>query len=482
MWNHYLRLLLLLLPLSAAANNIDLATVPERGSVQLTIYNSEDLTLVRETRRLTFKQGSNRLQFSWANTLIDPTSVALKFQDAPAELTLLDTTFPHTKPQMLYWNVQSAADQEATLEISYFTSGIAWAADYLAVADVEEKTLRFEGGVRITNNSGEDYENAQVRLVVGTINLVEKIAELANLPVGQVKDLKDEEYRGLRQRAARKMLAPPPAPALAGAALDMASVAEALPEPKQIIKEGLSEYFIYTIEGRETVPHAWAKRLRSFTAEAAALRVEYRYRPRVYGEQLVRLYLLQNDSASQLGTTPLPDGVVRIFHAQADGWRYLATQDLKYVPIGDQIELNLGADPLVVFHLVKQRVYRDNLWLQLRGGDLYRKLGEDNALKLEMDSQVAGWDEHTLYRQEIHNFRDKPIRVQVRRAYSGDVLWRSWLKPTLHDVQTVQFAAEVGAGEKAQLVYEVVQRMGYNQKQQRVELRDGEPGGLNSLH
>ena len=45
----------LLLPLLAIASNIDLATVPARSSVQLTIYNSEDLTLVRERRIVTFK-------------------------------------------------------------------------------------------------------------------------------------------------------------------------------------------------------------------------------------------------------------------------------------------------------------------------------------------------------------------------------------------------------------------------------------------
>ena len=39
------------LPGSPRAENVDLSTVPSRDTVQLTIYNSEDLTLVRETRR-----------------------------------------------------------------------------------------------------------------------------------------------------------------------------------------------------------------------------------------------------------------------------------------------------------------------------------------------------------------------------------------------------------------------------------------------
>ena len=84
----------LLLFAPAFAGNIDLSTVPARDSVQLTIYNAEDLTLVRETRQVTFKKGVNPLEFSWANTLIDPTSVMLRFPEQAAKLEVLDTTYP----------------------------------------------------------------------------------------------------------------------------------------------------------------------------------------------------------------------------------------------------------------------------------------------------------------------------------------------------------------------------------------------------
>src|SRR6476646_8702356 len=177
---------MLALAVPACGRNADLATVPKRATVQLTIYNSEDLTLVRETHSITFKKGANPLQFSWANTLIDPTSVELKFLSNPEKLEVLDTMFPHDKPQMLYWNVQSEIDGEATIEISYFTSGISWSADYVAIADKDERQMGIEGFVRVTNNSGEDYDDAKVRLVVGTINLVEKIAQLAQIPVANL--------------------------------------------------------------------------------------------------------------------------------------------------------------------------------------------------------------------------------------------------------------------------------------------------------
>src|SRR5574340_848634 len=84
-------IILSLLPAALAhARNVDLSTVPKRDTVQLTIYNSEDLTLVRETRTITVKKGINPLQFSWANTLIDPTSVELKFLSKPEQLEVLD--------------------------------------------------------------------------------------------------------------------------------------------------------------------------------------------------------------------------------------------------------------------------------------------------------------------------------------------------------------------------------------------------------
>src|SRR5438477_11580217 len=194
------------------ARNVDLSTVPKRDTVQLTIYNSEDLTLVRETRTVTFKKGVNPLQFSWANTLIDPTSVELRFLTNADKLDLLDTTFPHDRPQVLYWNVQSDVDGEAQIQITYFTSGITWSADYLFRAGKDESQVRLEGFVRITNNSGEEYEDAQVRLVVGTINLVEKIAQQAHVSMQEVDKLGDLK-KELRDEAAKDAMRPVAAPA-----------------------------------------------------------------------------------------------------------------------------------------------------------------------------------------------------------------------------------------------------------------------------
>lgn len=43
---------------------VDLVILPNRASVQLTIYNSTDLTLARGKRGLTLLEGMDELQFS----------------------------------------------------------------------------------------------------------------------------------------------------------------------------------------------------------------------------------------------------------------------------------------------------------------------------------------------------------------------------------------------------------------------------------
>jgi hypothetical protein len=357
-------------------------------------------------------------------------------------------------------------DGEATIEITYFTSGISWSADYTGIANPDESRLNLEGFVRVNNNSGEEYEDAQVRLVVGRINLVQKIAELARIPVAQLRELNDAVLDSLRVNAARRVMG---AVGGRGGGFGGGGRGEQA-APKEVAKEGLGEYFIYSIEGTETIPNAWSKRLRSLEAAKVPVKIQYRYRPAEYGERLVRMYLLTNDKESKLGTTPLPDGAFRVFRQNGrDGLSFLAAQAIKYVPIGDKIELNLGPDPEVIFDLVKLRTWRDDLWMQVNGADLFRRVDEA-GVQIEIDSSVAGWDDHTVFAQRVRNYTKKPIDLEIRRSFGGHVLFRSELAAKTHDFQTVEYAAAVKPGEKAELLYEIVQKQGRNAKQNNVTI------------
>jgi hypothetical protein len=364
---------------------------------------------------------------------------------------------------MLYWNVQSEIDGEATIQITYFTSGITWSADYLLISDKNEKQLSFDGFVRVFNKSGEEYEDAQVRLVVGTINLVEKIAQLAKVPLAEVKALASETKANLRNEAAAGFMG----------GGGMGGRGNAV-EEKQIIKEGLSEYFIYTIEGTETIQNGWSKRMRSLDAAAVPFKIQCRYRPQEYGEQLVRMYLLTNNKESKLGTSPLPDGVVRVFRENGrDGLSYLTQQSVKYIPIGDKIELNLGPDPEVIFEWIKLKTHRSDIWFQVNGVNVFHKLDEQ-GFRAEPNMSVVGWDDHEVYSQRVRNYTTKPIELEIRRTLPGHVVFRSSLNPKLHDYQTVEYKVTVPAVKRVDLMQEVVRHQGRNAKQNNVTLEAGE--------
>ncbi|MCG3137032.1 MAG: hypothetical protein HJJLKODD_00873 [Phycisphaerae bacterium] len=466
--------ILFLSPILAYAQNVDLATLPGRDTVQLTIYNSEDLTLVRETRHITFKQGLNSLQFSWAGTLIDPTSIEVRFKSHTDQLELLDSTFPHDRREMVYWNIQSELDGVAEVEISYFTSGLTWSADYVVISDPDEKELRIDSFIRVYNNSGEEYEDAQVRLVVGTINLVEQIAQLAQMPMDRVVQLgqslqeaDQDEYRQLKGRAAKKAISAAEAPAPTSEMMD-----QQVYHRKEVIKQGLSEYFLYSIEGTETIRNGWSKRMRSFGADAVAFKVQYRYRPAEYGDQMVKMFLLRNDTESKLGTTPLPDGTVQVFRDNGrDGLSFLGQQYVNYVPIGDMIELNLGPDPQVIHQLVRQKSWRDDFWFHRTGAKVYYSPTQGH--KIEINDTVVGWQDHEQWVERVRNYSGKEVNIEIRRAFDGQVEYVSGLDPTLYDFRTPQIVATVPAGQIKDLAYQINRAQGTLAKQNNVTLKKG---------
>jgi hypothetical protein len=425
---------------SVYARNIDLSTVPPRESVQLTIYNGEDLTLVRETRYLALKKGVNRIQYSWANTLIDPTSVEIRPMENEANVEVLDTTFPQDKPQHCIWNIESKIEGQVKFLVTYFTSGISWKADYVLTANPSESEMNFDGFVQIANNSGEDYENAQVRLVVGIVNLVEQVSDLARRgmpqPAAAPKE-RDHRSSGLKEAIGKAEM----------------PQEESIRRQPQIVKEGLSEYFIYTIEGEQTVPNGWSKRLSSFKARQVKFDILYRLRPHQYGERPARFFILKNDTEHKLGATPLPDGLVRTFRDNGkDGLAFLGQQSCKYVPIKADIELNVGQDDEVVAKHDLSAVERLNF--------TFNEFNPHN---------VVGWDETRSWKDEIRNYKDKPIRMEIRYVVPGDIDLESE-QAHLFDFQTLQFTMDASARKTLSWTYNYTQHIGRNAGQNRIHL------------
>ncbi len=372
---------------------VDLVTLPGRDTTQLTIYNSADLTLVRDGRALTLKEGRNRLQFSWTNTLIDPTSLEMLPKKNADKIDIFDLTYPPRVKNLGVWNIKSGIRGKVPVEITYLTSGISWRAFYMGTLAPDEKTMRLKGYVRVTNNSGEDYENAQTRLIVGKVHLLDQIAQLARRdhPYGRPGAVPISRVQaGLKAKRV-----------LMDTAEAMPSAAVKMPQKKEITKEGLSEYFLYTIEGTETIPTGWSKRLPSFDAAGVPVVNLYKFEQRRYGDRPVRFLSFKNDKTHKLGETPIPGGILKVFRIVDDAQHlsYESQSGFKYIPVDEDVELNLGPVQNVVVEPKLMDYRTDNYTFDRKG-------------------QVTGWDEIRTFRIKVKNTREVAVKLEIKRNFN----------------------------------------------------------------
>ncbi len=425
----------------AATAKVDLVTLPGRDTVQLTIYNSADLTLVRESRALTLKKGNNQLQFSWANTLIDPTSLEMLPLAEAGQITIFDLTFPPRVQNLGLWNVRSGVSGKVPVEITFLTSGISWRAFYMGTLTPDEKMMRLQGYVRVTNNSGEDYENAQTRLIVGNVHLLDQIAALARRPYpygrpgavptvpssGEGKERLDSYYVTDGRLLTDRMIT---------VGYDFAKA------PKEVKKEGLSEYFLYTIEGTETIPTGWSKRLPSFDVDEIPVESLYKYDEQRWGHQTIRFISFVNDEDHELGETPIPNGNMKIYRCvdKQGALGYVGGTNIKYIPVNEEVELNLGAARQVQVEPKLMDYHTENYRFDNKGN-------------------VSGWEEIRTWNITVKNTRELPIEVEITRGWNT-AYWElnvtaGQVEYKKHDARRARFELKLQPRTKREFTYQV---------------------------
>jgi hypothetical protein len=210
-------------------------------------------------------------------------------------------------------------------------------------------------------------------------------------------------------------------------------------KPKEIKKEGLSEYFLYTIEGTETIPDKWGKRLLSFEAEDIKVRSLYKYDEERWGSQTIRFVAFTNDEEHNLGQTPIPNGNVKIYN-QADSQGYLSYvggTDIKYIPVNEEVELNLGAARLVKVEPTLMDFKTENYVYDRKGN-------------------ISGWDEVRAWEIKITNTRELPIEIEITRGF-GTAYWklRSDTPYERHDATHARFKLNLEPRSKRTFSYTV---------------------------
>ena len=393
---------------------VQLVTVPGRDSVELTVYNSVDLTFAKEQRNITLRTGTNLIQFSWAGTRIDPTSVQIASVSDPDAVQVLEAILPKHLENAILWRVESARAGAHVVEVSYFIQGLTWRAEYMAFVNSEETELRLLGNFLVSNASGEDFADVGARLVVGDIHLVD--SQGLDAVMGSLRDA--DRRAGVPGRPAARR----PVVKLVFSPLAVSS------------GKSLSEYYMYTVQGENTIDDGWSKKVNALDVASVPVSVVYRYEP---GQDVVRrLYTFVNDEAHGLGGEPLPAGDVRVFMVDDQGQvSFVGQNRIEFTSVSKEVKLDLGPELAVEV----ESKHMD-----------YAKMN----LSFNDDGDVSHYDTEQEFKLDARNFRSESVRLELPVGLYGQwEMIRSTHEYERKDVNTIEYALDVGPGASEQVTY-----------------------------
>jgi len=210
-------LALALLFAGPAEARIKLITLPVRERVAVQLEHAR-ATLIEEERIVPLVEGTNQVDFSWANTRIDPKTILFRVVEAPEkpiDVQVLSVSYPPGENALLF-EVDASAAGSARVRISYLLGGLDKNFAYRAVAGADETTLTLNQSVRIRNLANERFETAHLNLgpdrrfdrPVGLDQTMELLAErFREVPIRRAYTVNPQTH-GYLDRAQNKLNVP----------------------------------------------------------------------------------------------------------------------------------------------------------------------------------------------------------------------------------------------------------------------------------
>ncbi|MGD8810563.1 MAG: DUF4139 domain-containing protein, partial [Gammaproteobacteria bacterium] len=215
----------------------------------------------------------------------------------------------------LFATFESSGDIDATLDLRYLTGGLTWQADYIGQLDKTGAVLTLEAVATVTNSSGAAYEDADLRLVAGTINQGPRPARPA--------------MKAMESQRALAAAAPAPVPTAP-----------------------VGDMHLYPIPRKTTLSDQETRQIILFRSSHVPVTKEYRvmgngnfhtYRigePQTMNAE--RLLKFTNDKHAGLGI-PMPAGTVRVYGAtEIVSDTFLGADRIDHTADGEEVTLSLG--------------------------------------------------------------------------------------------------------------------------------------------
>jgi hypothetical protein len=375
MYRRILPAYILMLTLLIVASPLALVTIAlaETDDVAITVYN-QDRAVITDRRQLQLERGINELSIPGVSAQVMPQTVGFtapeiqvleqnfeydlvdvaklyhKYLDYPVSLTLESDTvisgkllsasggivleqeggniitvdrnhvvsavFPElpqgliTRPT-LKWLVTAPRRDNFPVTLTYLTTGMNWTADYVAILNQDDSAMQLGCWVTVTNRTGTTFNNANLKLIAGDVNLVSQ-PKYRNYPV--MVDGAYEAGGGFTERS-------------------------------------FFEYHLYTLDRPATLKNNQDKQLALFPTREVAVAREYLYDYTRDSERVLVTARFDNSEQNQLGI-PLPAGVVRVYKLDEDDTRQFVGEDrIDHTPKDEPVSLSLGK----VFDMVAER-------------------------------------------------------------------------------------------------------------------------------
>ena len=330
----------------------------------------------------------------------------LRFAELPGGLI--------TRPTLL-WDIAARKAGDQTARVTYQTGGMTWWADYNLTftpgADANTGTVDLGAWVSIINQSGAGYPDARLKLIAGDVQRAQPEAQPVAAPMSSMRLAKSAD----------------------------AGFAE----------KSFSEYHLYTLGRRTSLPNNSTKQLELFEAAkrvpahktlmyfgqagmsyGAGVNAERTYGA-VFNKKVDAYLEFKNDEKSGLGV-PLPKGRIRVSQLDtADhSLEFIGEDIIDHTPKGERVLIKLGS----AFDVV----------------------GERRQLDFSSDAK-ARWMEEEI-EVKIRNHKTGPVEVLVKETLFR---WTKWTVKSSSatydkaDARTLYFPLKIAADAEETLRYRV---------------------------
>lgn len=328
---------------------------------EVTMIRRHPTTGVEQSEQAKVLSAGNGVVLQVGNRIETEVSGRLVYPDVPDTLRDRPT---------LTMEVESVQEGPRDVELSYLTGGLSWQADYVAELNAADDRLNLSGWVTLTNESGATYPQAQLQLVAGDVNMVQR----------------EMDSRSLRKEAMAVGMAPAPQP---------------------MAEESLFEYHLYTLNRPTTIGENQKKQVALLQAAGIECRKEFLLQGQEFyynspageiGRKMkVGVFLeFKNDKESGLGL-PLPKGIVRVYKKDGTGFLQFVGEDkVDHTPEKELLRLHLGD----AFDVTADKRQTD-----------FKKIGGSSPHKYSFESK---------YEITLKNAKKEPVTVKIREPLPGD--------------------------------------------------------------